>query len=230
MNALVGIGVYTPAEAERLVDVPAGKITRWLRGHSVQGQDYAPLWMPQVDIGDGRVYLGFRDLMEVRVADAWIAKGISAIRVRAAIELAREVYGLERPLSTDAFKTNGRDIFMKVTERDSDGVERERLLNTFRKQYVFSSIMEPLLRNIDFDASGVPEIWWPKGRNGQIVVDPKRSFGQPIDAVSSVPTAILAAAAKLQGIDLAAKAYDVPASSVRRAVKFESGRETRLAA
>lgn len=230
MSDLVGVGIYTPAEAARLVDVPAGKISRWLRGHRVGDKDYEPLWIPQVEIGDGKVYLGFRDLMEVRVADAWIEKGISAIRVRAAIEMAREIYGLERPLSTDSFKTNGRDIFMKVIERDADGIERERMLNTFRRQYVFSGIMEPLLRNIDFDAFGAPEIWWPKGRQGQIVVDPARSFGQPIDAISSVPTTVLAAAARLQGIELAAKAYEVPAASVRRAVKFEDDLERRMAA
>lgn len=230
MDQLVGIGLYTPAEAARLAAVPAGKISRWLSGHKIGNRFYEPLWRPQVDLQDGKVYLGFRDLMEVRVADALMGVGVSAIRVRAAIEMAREVYGLERPLSTENFRHNGRDIFMKVIERDADGAERENLLNTFRRQYEFTAIVEPSLKHIEFDHAGTPRLWWPKGKGAQIVVDPARAFGQPIEASSSVPTSILAAAGEHQGVEMAAKAYDVTTAAIRRAMKFEAENAARLAA
>ncbi|ASY58509.1 hypothetical protein SS05631_c35970 [Sinorhizobium sp. CCBAU 05631] len=73
--------------------------------------------------------LDFRDLMEIRVADAFIRAGISAIKVRAAIQIAREELGRDHPLSTDRFRTDGRKIFLHVIETDPDGQERERLLN-----------------------------------------------------------------------------------------------------
>jgi hypothetical protein len=63
---LIGIGLYTPTEASHLLGIPAAKIVRWLKGHRFGGRPYAPLWRPQVDIGDGHIYLGFRDLMEMR--------------------------------------------------------------------------------------------------------------------------------------------------------------------
>lgn len=179
-------------------------------------------------MNDDKVYLGFRDLMEVRVANALMRHDISAIRVRAAIEMAREVYGVDRPLSTQRFKHNGRDIFMQVIERDADGEEREALINTFRRQYEFTAIVEPSLKNIDFDDAGTPRLWWPRGKVAKIVVDPERAFGQPIDATSSVPTAILAAAGKALGPEAAARAYDVDVPAVRRSMSFES--EIRLAA
>ena len=228
MDQLVGIGLYTPAEAARLSGVPAGKIVRWLSGHRIGNRHYEPLWLPQVDLDDDKVYLGFRDLMEVRVANALMRHKISAIRVRAAIEMAREIYGIDRPLSTENFKHNGRDIFMQVIERDANGEEREALINTFRRQYEFTAIMEPSLRNIEFDDAGTPRIWWPKGKGAKIVVDPERSFGQPIEVSSSVPTSILAAAGKSLGPQTAARAYDVSVPAVRRSMVFES--EIRLAA
>ncbi len=230
MDQLLGIGLYTPAEAARLAAVPAAKISRWLTGHKMNGRLYAPLWRPQVDLQDGKVYLGFRDLMEVRVANALMGVGVSAIRVRAAIELAREVYGVERPLSTETFRHNGRDIFMKVIERDADGIERENLLNTFRRQYEFTTIVEPSLKYIEFDNAGSPRLWWPKGKAARIVVDPTRAFGQPIDASSSVPTSILAAAGEHQGVEMAAKAYEVSPAAIRRSMKFEAENAARLAA
>jgi hypothetical protein len=230
MGELIGIGLYTPAEAARLLNVPAAKISRWLRGHTASGREYERLWASQVELNDGRTYLGFRDLMEVRVAAAFIAHGVSAQRVRAAIELAREIYGFERPLSTDRFRTDGKDIFLRVIANEETGAGQERLLNTFRRQYAFAGIIDPSLRGVDFDDRGAPLKWWPQGRRGRIIVDPARSFGQPIDEFSSVPTTVLAAAGQSEGVTVAARAFDVPKASVKRAIAFEASLEARHAA
>lgn len=230
MDDLIGVGLYTPAEAGRLLHIPAPKISRWLRGHEVGGTRYEPLWKSEVDLGDDRVFLGFRDLMEVRVADAFIRNGVSAIRVRAAIQLARDLIAEDHPLSTNRFLTAGREIFLQVIETDEDGNQRERLLNLFRRQYEFKGILDPILKTVDFGEDGNPKLWWPAGRRTNVVVDPARSFGAPIDGDTSVPTAVLAAVAKEMGVPEAAKAYDVPVTSVRRAVEFEATMEQRLAA
>ncbi len=230
MDNLVGLGLYTAAEAGRLIEVPRAKLVRWLRGHRIGARSYERLWAPQVDLQDGRVYLGFRDLMDARVAARFIKEGVSPRRVRAAIQLAREVTGDDHPLSTDRFRTDGLDIFLRVVETDELGERRETLLNLFRRQYEFRQVIEPLLKTVDFDGSGAPTLWWPLGKKGHIVVDPARSFGQPIDAETSVPTSVLAAAGKLEGIDRAAGAYSVPRASVKRAMEFEATMERRAAA
>lgn len=229
MNQLIGIGLYTPAEAGRLLHVPPSRIVRWMRGHSVGERQYDRLWSPQVSLGDGRIYLGFRDLMEVRIADKFINAGLSPQRVRAAIQLASEIIGDDHPLSTDRFRTDGRDIFFRIIETDEHGHERERLLNLFRRQYEFQQIIEPLLKGIEFDSHGAPRLWWPLGRRRNIVIDPKRSFGQPIDAASSVPTQVLAIAGRRDGMAIAARMYEVAVSSVKRAIDFEATMEARPA-
>ncbi len=229
MSELIGLGLYTPAEAGRLLHVPPSKISRWLRGHHIGAQPYEPLWTPQVNLDDGRIYLGFRDLMEARIANEFISLGVSPQRVRAAIELASEIMGENRPLSTARFRTDGRDIFFQVVEIDESGNQRERLLNLFRRQYEFRQIIEPLLKTVEFDDQGIPSLWWPQGRRANIVVDPARSFGQPIDAASSVPTTILAVAGRRDGIAAAARAYDVSAASVRHAIRFEATMEQQAA-
>jgi len=230
MSELIGLGLYTPAEAGRLLHVAASKISRWLRGHHIGNQQYGPLWTPQVNLNDGRIYLGFRDLMEVRVANEFISLGVSPQRVRAAIKLACEIMGENRPLSTTRFRTDGRDIFFQVVETDENGDQRERLLNLFRRQYEFRQIIEPLLKTVEFDDQGIPSSWWPLGRRANVVVDPGRSFGQPIDSASGVPTAILAMAGRREGVAAAAQAYDVSAASVRHAIRFEATMEEQAAA
>ena len=227
---LVGTGLYTPAEAGRLLRVAPGKLSRWLRGHTMKGTRYERLWEPQVDIGDGHVYLGFRDLMEARVVDAFIRQGISAIRIRRAIQVAAEMIAESHPLATNRFRTDGREIFLQVIETDEHGRERERLLNLFQKQYEFRGIIEPILKTVDFGDEGDPLQWWPQGRRAGIVVDPARAFGAPIEAKTSVPTSILAEAAHALGITEAAASYDVAETAVRRALDFEHVLEPSLAA
>jgi len=219
-SQLVGIGLYTPAEASRLSGIPAQKLIRWLHGHTHRGKTYPPLWQPQIELEDGRIYLGFLDLMEARVADKFIKEGIPALHIRRAITLARSILDLDRPLSTNKFRTDGREIFLQTIETDQDGQERRQLLNLFKRQYAFASIIDPLLKDVVFDDEGVPAKWWPAGQAKKIVIDPAFAFGQPIDSESSVPVAILANAGKVHGVGPAAKSYDVSKESVRRAMNF----------
>lgn len=220
-NDLVGIGLYTPSEAGRLIRMPAAKISRWLRGHAANGKDYDPLWETDVDLGDGKVILSFRDLMETRVVDAFIRMGVSAIRMRAAIRLAQDVMSESHPLASNRFRTDGREIFLQVIDKDENGAEREQLLNLFKRQYTFKGVLDPVLQTVDFGDDGNPTIWWPMGRRSNIIVDPKRAFGAPIDGESSIPTSTLAREASVLGVDETAMAYDVSRQAVLRAVEFE---------
>lgn len=226
-SPLVGIGLYTPSEAEKLIGVSARRLVRWLSGHSVRDRHYEKLWQSQIDLRDDRVYLGFRDLMEARVADAFIGRGLSPQKVRRAIQLAREIIGEERPLSTSRFRTDGNTVFLRLFEEDGgDG-----LVDLFRKQYALREVIEPSLKNVDFDEHGVPERWWPRGKAGKVVLDPARAFGRPIEAECGVPTAILASAVAAEGsVERAARAWAVPPRAIRHSVDFETGFSWRKAA
>lgn len=217
-SELVGIGLYTPAEAAYLLGIGAGKIVRWLRGHQVKEHTYPRLWRPQIDLGDGKIYLGFRDLMETRIANLFITKAqLSPIKVRKAIEIAQAMTGYEHPLSTTWLKTDGRTVFLELVQADGT----TRMIDLFKSQHVFREMIAPSLKDVDFDEAGVPERWWPAGKAGGIVVDPKRAFGRPIEVKSAVPAEILAAAATAEGsARLAAKVWDVPEASVKRSIKY----------
>lgn len=224
---LVGIGLYTPAEAEVLIGVSSRKIIRWLRGHVIDNRRYDFLWNSQVDLKDGKVYLGFRDLMEVRVVNAFIERGLSPQRVRKAIALASEILGVDRPLSTAMFRTDGRSVFLQVLREDG----ADELMDLFQKQYAFREIIEPSFKNVEFNDEGLPYRWWPHGRSAHIVVDPLRAFGRPIEATSGIPASVLAAAAKAEGSnEAAARVWKVPISVIRNAVEFDRHLRVRDAA
>jgi uncharacterized protein (DUF433 family) len=220
-TSLVGLGLYTPAEAARLIKVPAPKLTRWLRGHGSGNRTYEPLWRGQVDLGDGAVYLGFLDLIQSRMAAAFIAAGLSPQKVRRALGLAREIIDTDHPFATSRFKTDGRTLLLEALGHDS---EDRPLVDLFRRgQYVMHKVIEPSLKGIDFDTD-IASRWWPAGRSSDIVVDPKRQFGQPIIDSAGIPTAILSAAAEAEGsIEMAARMFRTSPAVVQRAIDFELG-------
>lgn len=217
-QTLVGIGLYTPAEAGLLIGVQPGKLRRWLHGYQVGERRYDPLWRPQVNLGDDKTYLGFRDMLEARVASEFIEAGLSPQRVRRAIELAQAVVG-ERPLSTKWLKTDGRSVFLQIANEDAD-IE-PKCLDLFRDQYAFARIVKESLRDIEF-SNNLPSLWWPRGQKAGVLIDPRRSFGKPIEEETSVPAEQLAAAAVAEGsVEAAARVWDVPVRAVKRAIAFQ---------
>jgi len=210
-------------EAARLTHVSSPRIRRWLAGYTVKTDDAVhtspPLWQRQI-VSDGSIALSFRDLLEVRFVDAFLRHGVRWKVIRTAAAKAAEIVGDSHPFSTRQFKTDGRSIFAEIVQ----GSGEESLLDLVKSQYAFKSILEPFLfAGLEFQESGNhPVRWWPLGRDHRVVIDPERSFGQPIVTPESVPTAVLARAVQAEGsIDSAARWYEVDPRSVRDAVAFE---------
>lgn len=82
---------------------------------------------------DSKVELSFRDLMELRSVQLFLEQGLSLQAIRRAIEKAVECFGMERPLSTQRFRTDGRTIFLEVAQETGEA----QLLDLKRDQYLF---------------------------------------------------------------------------------------------
>lgn len=223
---LIGIGLYTASEAERLIAVPAARIRRWLLGHAYlrDGQRHwsDPLWQPQVPRLGKDVELGFRDLLELRFVDAFLQAGLSLHAVRKALAVAREVTGLAHPFASARFQTDGRSIFLRVADELAGEQAEPLLIDLLRRQYALGRVIEPSLKDLDFDADGAATRWWPMGKAKSVVLDPAHAFGRPMIAGTGVTTRTLADAVGVEGsVDQVAQLYEVPVASVREAVAFE---------
>lgn len=220
--SLLGIGLYTAGEVERLTEIPAAKVRRWICGYAFRSkgerQWSAPLWEPQVPRIREQVELGFRDLVEIRIVDALLKAGLSLHAVRRATAVAREVIADSHPLSTNRFRTDGTTIFLQVAQESEEPV----LLDLLKRQYGLSAILEKSLKDLDFGIDGGAVRWWPMGKDHVVVLDPGRSFGQPIVNDGGVPTRALADAVKVEGsVERVARLYEIPKRAVREAVAFE---------
>ncbi len=213
-------GLYAIPEATRLTRVSAGKIRRWIKGYSFRkGQSVRhsdAVWQGEIRPLDNKVALSFRDLLELRFVDAFIQAGVSWRTMRRAHGVAQEELGTTHPFCSNRISTDGKNILMRQAEEDGD----EALLNLVTKQREFTRIVQEFLEELEF--SGDDIIWWPLGKGRQIVVDPRRNFGQPTVARSGVPVTTLARSVKANSsVDEVARWYEVQRDEVRDAVAFE---------
>jgi uncharacterized protein (DUF433 family) len=229
-----GTGIYSLAEAQRLIHVPARKIQRWLYGYAhptKSGEDPVrgfsdPLWSPQYAKADyDAEAIGFNDLLELRFVAAFVEHGVPLTVVRRCMETARELFGAKYPMTSGSFKTDGKTIFTDAVEKI---VKDGALLDLKSRQFAFKDIISPsLYAGIEYDGNRAAK-WYPNGRRQHVVLDPTRQFGSPIVDEVGIPTGVLYASYLAEGenshaLAQAAKAYDVPAKFVEAAIKFEQG-------
>jgi uncharacterized protein (DUF433 family) len=233
VDSALGRGVYGASEALRLINfrrrfeashaptISRQTIARWLRGYdyTLEGEKRHsdPLWRPDYVNEDDTLELSFRDLIELRFVKTFKDHGLSLPTIRACFKRAVEMVHDDRPFSTQRFRTDGRTIFLEIT----DAVREGEMIDLKQRQSVFHSFILPSLHDLEFDADIVAR-WFPLGSDRRtIVVDPARAFGRPIAADGGVPVEVLADAVEVEGSpQRVAKLYDVPVAVVRDAVSF----------
>ena len=98
------------------------------------------------------------------------------------------------------------------------------------RQMVFREVVAPSFVDLDF-AADTASRWWLLPHKKTIVLDPARSFGQPIVADSGVTTARLAQAVQAEGtIERVASLFELKPAVVRDALTFERRETLKLAA
>jgi uncharacterized protein (DUF433 family) len=177
-----GRGYYSNADVARLLGVRVGTIGDWIRScdHAVRNQ--ARSAVPLIAPPKGGPWLSFANLIEIHTVASFQASGLSMQRIWPALaDLARQV-GNEHPLASRYLLTEGAELLFRYMRmvRQSELVV---LLNVARGgQVVFDEVVDRYLRRVDWALDDYAERLWPAGREEGVVVDPRRSFGQPIIA------------------------------------------------
>ena len=222
---LLGIGLYTAEEAARLLAVHPSTVRRWLVGYSYPLKDQARGHQPAV-VAAGRRHspeprvVTFLDLAELLVIKGFRRHGIPLQQVRVAAEEGSRIFDTSHPLAATHVVTDGRRIFAEV---QSHSGFREMVSLTDRGQYVFVDAVEAYLRDLDFDPStGMANKWWPRGRRGLVVLDPRIGFGTPHVAEAAVPTAAVYELVEAgENLSSTADWFGLTPSQVQAAITFE---------
>jgi uncharacterized protein (DUF433 family) len=217
----IGVGLYTAPEASRLARVSTGRIRRWLRGYTFAIKSGSRASPPVVTSAlpsiNGTLTLSFLDLQEIRFVHGFLEAGVKWKTLRRVHEAAHLRLG-PYPFSRGDFVTDGRSILLDLTPEIHDGA----FLDLISSQTSFKSVVSPCMATLKFSEDGQASEWWPLGKDKLVVLNPRRSFGQPIVVREGVPTNILARLYKAeQSFARVARWFDVSERAVRDAVEYE---------
>ncbi|NBN79070.1 DUF433 domain-containing protein [Microvirga tunisiensis] len=222
---LIGTGLYSLPQAARLVGANPRSVRRWMLGYNRKDRGETrfiePLWRSQLAGTDlEEPVIGFRDLLELRLVNAFARHGVSLRTIRATANAARAMFETDYPLTMQRFLTDGKRIFSEIVEAEGN----VRLLEPARQQYIFTEIVTPsLYAGVEYDGSEARR-WYPLGKDNTLVVlDPQIQFGTPIVRSAAVPTDILYASYIAEGRNFSkvASVFDVDRREVEAAVRFE---------
>ncbi len=211
---------YTAAEAARYTGTSAATVARWRAGYTYRTQR-GPRRSSPVTGGEPRGLLTFSELLEVAVVVAARDAGLSMKAIRRGVNTARDLYGVERPLSLMRFKHDGQSLFSQDALLVQRAGQRSGFVNLSRSGQVAWEHIDDVLKDIDYE-SDVALRWWPAGRDQLVVIDPRVSFGRPYVVRRGVSTDAVAGRFRAkEPLASIAEDLDLTTEEVEAALRFE---------
>lgn len=212
----IGVGAYSVPQAARIVGAHYSTVRSWIAPSTGVIPRY---------FNPDRQTLSFVELMELNFIKIFRSEGVSLHVIRLAARAASKKYNSDYPFAVKRFDTDGKTIFATLERQTKEGDLIEDLR---RGQFVFSQIMRPFFRKLDYQKAEIVR-YWPLGKRRRVVLDPNRRLGQPLDDASGIPTRVLHTATLAgggQSIREVSDWYGVPVAAVKRAVEFEQSIQT----
>lgn len=188
---LLDIPAYSQTLAARLTRLSLDRVRRWLYGYeytySVGEETRRKKKKPVVQQNGafGSRYASFLDLIDLLFVKQFLDYGIPLQRLRLALAEAQRLVGGHH-FAQRIFFTDGKNVYMEICEKGSDALIE--LLSD--GQWVIAPIIKEIAHQIDFEKkSGLAEKWYPLGREGHVVLNPRVSYGAPTIVGRGVKTA-----------------------------------------
>lgn len=209
------IPAYTIAEAAGYLRLPKSTLRAWMLGQKG--------FQSVINIADkpGR-RLSFINLVEAFVLSGIRREhSIPLPKVRVAVAYLRRTFKTKRPLAEEQFATDGVDLFVEKFE--------QLIGATQHGQLQLREIILDRLKHVRRDPKGIPEkiALFPARGNasqpvGDVVIDPRLSFGRPVLDGFGLRTSIVAERFEAgEQIEELAKDYDVPPEAIENAIRCE---------
>lgn len=229
----MGLGLYTPPEAARLVGLSTSTMRRWLRGYRYRYRtkrgrregSSQPVIEGEVPSLGRLTAVSFLELMEAYIVRQFLDQGVRLSTVRLAGLRGREKFGTEHPFAHRRFKTDGEGIFIELSGATAQG-KRKLLLELSKLQYAMPEVLDAYLSRIEFDPdTELAARWWPMGKDTPVVLDPHVAFGAPVVQGTRVPAQVLAEAARAgETVESLCYWYDLGPEEVEAALAFATQR------
>lgn len=183
-NGRFDIPLYTTAEAARFLGVPTSTFATWAKGY-IRRPPGHPVVIGEPIVTSMRVERGYPTVPFVGLAEAMIIAafrraGVSLQHIRRAVGIIQREIGLDHALASERLFADGAVILFDYAENEHDR-ELGGLTEVVSRQRVFAPVIEDYLKRIEYGGDGwAVRLVSPATDQPVVIVDPERSFGQPI--------------------------------------------------
>jgi uncharacterized protein (DUF433 family) len=164
----------------------------------------------------------FASLTEAHVLYGLRDAGVRLHKIRPALEELKREFGREYVLLAPELATDGVDVLWDYSRRTGGD---DDLIEGSTGQGVFREIVKDYLRYVHREPDGTPDVLELRhGQPSKIIVDVRRSFGQPIFAASGVRVADVAGMLKAgEDPGVVADEFGIGPDDVRTAARILLG-------
>jgi uncharacterized protein (DUF433 family) len=180
--------LYTVAEAARHLAVPTTTFSGWAKGYVRRSTARTTVGQPLLSLiptSGAQASVPFIALAEGMVLAAIRRSGVPMQRIRPALLALQDTIGVHHALASKRLYTDGAEVLYDFARHHDDtaAASASELVVLRSGQRVFTDIVADYLRRIDYAADGYARLLHlPDYQRRQVVVDPERSFGQPMFA------------------------------------------------
>lgn len=220
MNApLINRGVYTVADAARLLRGSPQKIRGWISGYPRTHAE--PILKNDIGWLDDSLAFSFANLMELRFIQYFAGMKVSVKAIRGMAREAERLLNHPHPFATKTiFQTDGRKIFARIADETQD----PKLYDLRDKNWAMLDIIAQSLHvGVSYNPAGDAASWRPRAEYPDIIVHPAIAFGQPVLRNEGIPTRAIFESfqAEKDSVDNVAKWFGVTPNLVTDAVGFQ---------
>ncbi|MGH2595888.1 MAG: DUF433 domain-containing protein [Actinomycetota bacterium] len=227
------LGLYPLPDVARLVGRSPQSVRNWVRGYRYPAAgelvQAAEIIVPTT--GDPTV-VSFINLVEAVALSAFRRAGVPLQRVRRALEYVAGETEAAHLLASERLLTDGLDLFYGFERETGESVG---LVNISRGgQKAFDDVIAEYLREMDWGKDRFATRWWPGssgGREGGVVVDPRRGFGSPVIVETGIRTEdVFLRFTAGDSVATLSTDFALSRNRIEEALRFEAGLRDRLAA
>jgi len=215
-TTFLGHGVYSFAEAAKLSRLRPARVREWFCS-PLSERSRVPLFRGDYRALEGQRSISFLDLIELFIAGQLRDHGVSLQSLRRVQRQLEKDLKTRHPFCRREVLSDGKHVF--TLGLDTQG--KHEMVEVLTHQRVFSTILLPFLKRINYDeVTKLAKRW---RITDEIVIDPQICLGKPIVEQIGVTTAVLATAfvANSQDAELVADWYGISPAHVLAAVEFE---------
>jgi uncharacterized protein (DUF433 family) len=211
----VGTGIYTLADISTILKLAPAKVNRWMNEY--WNLQFSKAVKPGFTSGAGRDRVtNFLTLIEFFTFYQLRAEGVSAPKIVKAHHILEKTFQTPYPFATSQILTDGKAVLF--SGEVGDIIHADDTL-----QIAIREILSPFCKKVEFNHNDLAMRFFPMGRNHNVVIDPKRQFGQPIIEGTNILTETIFNLFKGgESVDMISRLYDLTPHQVSDAVDYQN--------